>query len=880
MKLRLSPELTKKIPGITVAAVVIKNIRNERKSSMVTQLLRGACAQRKIEFKNEQKKKDILASLEKGHIGAVMLHEVQLLESKLRKISNNRELEMSNNLDGLCSYLSIKNLVPFFARDLDLVGNDLEIGLIKPKQGKHPEDFTFLPETRHMVLWLIDIGSMDKEDFIKLPDECIKAVQKYCQGVTDNIYILNADTPEADLNYISEKEQEYRKQVAEEEERKRLIELKKSEGLKDSEAEQLPDFLLAPVEIKKEPLIGEQILALLKGALESYLNESGHEGTETEKLLEIHVPNDHANGDFASGIAMKLAKKMEKTPLEVAEGIISRLPASELVDRAETAVPGFINIYLSQSFLLKELDRVIALKANYGRQTIGVGHKVAIDYSSPNIAKPLGVHHLLSTIIGQTLVSLLRFTGFEVAALNYPGDWGTQFGKLLYAYKTWGDESAVIKDPLNELLKLYVRFHDEAEKDPSFEDKGREEFRKLEEGDDDNLRLWGWMKELSIKEMERLYGILGVRFDEYLGEYMYLEPAKKIIQEGIEKGIVTEGENGAMVVKFEEDKYPPYILQKGDGTTIYATRDLASIKDRIERLKADILLYVVDVAQSLHFKQLFETANKFGYTEPEYKHVVFGRMQLPEGRMSTRKGEVILMDEVIKEAVSRSLALVAEKSGSLPLSEKEKIAQEMAISAIKYNIISQNRETNITFDWDRMLSLDGNSAPYLEYCYARANSIMRKSAGETAVTDEKNDKGRSSVKNEFQTDLFTMTESKAAESSAIGIANAGEIADIKPSLVEDPDTKPYSHPVEQALLHHLVSFPGSIVSSARDYKPNHLCTYLFDLARCFNAFYNELSVLTAGSPALKESRLKLVEATAQILKNGLTVLGISVFERM
>ncbi len=852
MKIKLSPELVSSIPGIKVAVLVLKNVKNDKKSSNVSQLLRGVCAQRKLQMKNEEKKKEILTILNHGKVRELMLPEVQLLESKMRRAAT-REIQLQNNLEGILNYLGIKYLVPIFGQDLDQTEKDLSIELIKPKQGKHPLDFSFNPDTKHVVVWLVDIGSMEKERFAALPQEFVKTIQKYCSGLGDNITMLDADNQEADLGYTSEKEIAYKEE-----------QLKKSQSEVDSETG-LPGFLnAAPSKVKPEPLLREKISDLLRRAVHEYLNSLGAFREELLELIEIEVPSDPSHGEYACSIAMKLAKELQKSPQEIAEAVIQLVPKNEIIDKAETAGPGFINLHIAPSFLISQLDSILSYRENYGRLTIGDGKVAAVEYSSPNIAKPLGVHHLLSTIIGQILANLYRFAGYKVYALNWPGDWGTQFGKLVYAYKTWGNEEEVLKDPLNELLKLYVKFHDEAEKDPSLDDKGRGEFKKLEEGDEENLKLWSWMKEISIRELERIYQKLDVHFDEYLGEYMYLADAKKLIAEGVEKGIITEGEKGALVVKFEADKYPPYIMQKADGTTIYAVRDLASIKDRVERLKADILLYVVDVAQKLHFNQLFETAQKFGFAGPELKHVFFGRMQLPEGKMSTRKGEIILLDEVLKEATARAKNLIEEKSRDLLPEEKSRIAEAMAVSAIKYNIISQNRETNITFDLDRMLSMEGNSAPYLQYTLARAQSILRKFTDEAARQKAPQ---LPSAKNNLQTDLFSLTEAKL-------------LAESLPVTVPGANEKPYTNPAELALLRLLPHFPEAIEQAVREYKPNIAANYLYELARAFNNFYDKVSVLSAGSEELKASRIKIVQAAAQILRNGLTVLGIAVFEKM
>jgi len=852
MKFLLQDEVVQSIPGVSAAVVVMKNVKNLRKTSTIASLLRGVCAEKKRELKDEDKKKMIQNLLKTGTQEGKTLPEVQLIKNLLNKIGTGKDVDSQNNISDLLHYLSIKYLIPTFGRDLDQVEKDLEVAYITPKKGKKVEDNDIIPETQHIVFWLVDIGSHPKEDFLKMPDLFASAIQKYCGGEKEAIYWLNADLMQVDLQYTSEKEKEYKELQEQKAQEEAIREKIKTTDEVPFIEETLPEPEGTPgeAETSVKQIIGDQLLKALK----AFLNAENLQVAEHEQTVHMENPHDSTHGDLACNIAMKLSKILGRSPRELAEGILKHFESIPQVQGTEIAGPGFINFKLSQSYLEHELENIIKQKQHFGRSNIGAGHKIMIEYSSPNIAKPLGVHHLLSTIIGQTLVDMYRYLGYEVTAVNYPGDWGTQFGKLLYAYKTWGNMEIVQKDPLNELLKLYVQFHNEAEKDPALEDKGREEFKKLEEGDEENHRLWQWMKDLSIKEIERLYQKLGVKFDLYLGEQMYLEAAKDIIKEGLEKAVITLGEREALIVKFENEKYPPYIVQKSDGTTMYSTRDLASIRDRIEKYQPEKIVYVVDVAQSLHFNQLFEAARLLGYTGADLVHVVFGRMQMPEGRMSTRKGEVILLDEVINEAETRASSLVAEKSPELSENERRDVAEKMAISAIKYNIISQNRETNITFEWDKILSLEGNSGPYLEYAYSRARSILRK------YRESLRAQPKAPSSKDAQTSLFSMTEETKHQ--------------------EEPQTEPFMHPSEQKLLHMLYKFPEVLERAAVDFKPNHICTYLYDLARAFSSFYNEAPVLSASRDDVKQARLKLVEAFSHVIGNGLKVLGIATFERM
>lgn len=853
MKLRLHPQLVEKIPGIVVAALVIQNINNARKNSTVAQLLRGVCEEKKRELKNEKKLANVTSALEHISCDGQVLSEGYLLESMLKKALKGTEIKSENNLLDVAHYVGLKYLTPVFGRDLDEVDRDLEVAFFTPQKKKKAPDMDYSRDTKNMVLWLVDIGTHNKEGFMALPETFTKLIHKYCGGKIADVYWLNAENPEADLGYVSEKE---------------MAALAEGPLPKPHPAQtgddSVPAFLQPTAStLKAELLLKDQLHAEVMKTVESLTAQLGVADKKILEDLRLEQPREKNHGDYATSIALKLGKLLGQNPKEVAEIIQKTLPKLPYLERSEIAGPGFINFYLSTEYLQQELKKILQLKQHFGKIGLGFGKKVLVEYSAPNIAKPLGVHHLLSTIIGQTMADIMRAAGYETVSLNYPGDWGTQFGKLLYAYKQWGDEAVVKKDPLNELLKLYVQFHNEVEKDPALEDKGREEFKKLEEGDPENMSLWSWIRELSIREVERIYKKLGVHFDEYLGEKMYVEAAKALIEEGKQKGIFVEGERGALIVPFEGEKYPPYMVQKADGTTLYSSRDIASIRDRIARFKPDMLVYVVDIAQSLHFKQLFETARKFGMDRVEDKatpidfvHLAFGRMQLPEGRMSTRKGEVVLLDEVIKEAVARSEKIIAEKSHDLDAAEKQRVAEAMAVSALKYNIICQNPETTMIFDWDRMLALDGNSAPYLEYSYARGQSILRKVQEMQGGKSAKKSPGAS----EKQTSLFTLEEDQKAASEA--------------------DVKPFEHPMEQQLLHLLVKFPEAVEAAAKTYRPNLITNYLYELAQTFNGFYNEVSVLHTAREDLQAARLDLVKASTQVLKNGMKMLGVTVFEKM
>ncbi len=863
MKIRLTPDLLQKIPGIRVGVLVIKNIRNVRKNSVVAGLLRGVTAEKKREMAKEERQEKITAHLRQTAVDNQVLAEAHLLESMLRKAQQGKEIKSENNAQDIAHYLSLKYLTPALGRDLDQTEKDIEVGFITPRKGKKAQDFDFSQQTLHLVMWFVDIGTMEKEMFEKLPEEFAKTITKYCSGTVEEKFLLNIDNPEADLNYVSERETQYAvemAQKAEEDARKAAENAEKKARADEEKAQKQKKGARAkatPRPAEFTPTLKRQLEVELSKAVKGLCETMGFCSKLFYEPVQVEKPKDKSHGDYATGVAFKLAKSINKTPREMVDLIQKNLPSLPYIEKVEFAEPGFMNFTLNKTYLRSELQKILELREHYGSINLGEGKKAMVEFSSPNIAKPLGVHHLLSTLLGQAIANIMEFCNYRVITANFLGDWGTQFGKLIYAFKNWGDRETVEKDPLNELLKLYVRFHDEAEKDITLEDKGREEFKKLEEGDEQNRHLWQWIREESIKDLERLYSQLGVHFQEYLPESLYEGKTKEIIEEGKAKNVFVEGEKGALVVKFENEEHPPYLIQKADGTTLYATRDIASIKDRIERFHPSKIIYVVDVAQSLHFKQLFATAKKMELTESELIHVVFGRMSLPEGKMSTRKGTVILLDELIKEAVERADKVVTEKSLALTDAEKEFITEGVALGAIKYQVLSQNRETNLTFDWDRMLSLEGNTAPYLQYSYARAESILRK-AREAAPAAPVQEPAADGI-HESQTDLFTLVAEKKGE-----IENA-ELLD---------------HNSEHELARMLVKFPEVIEASAETYKPNLISNYLFELSQAFNSFYRDVQVLNTVKPELRESRLQLVGGFAQVLKNGLRLLGITVFEKM
>lgn len=606
-------------------------------------------------------------------------------------------------------------------------------------------------------------------------------------------------------------------------------------------------------------LLGAFIQSNLKKAVAAAFPDTA-EIADFEPFVEL--AKDAAHGDYATNAAMALSKTLKKAPQQVANAIMEHFEKPEFLSKLEFAQPGFINFTLSADWVEAQLPEIISKKSVYIKPDIGQKQTVLVEYSSPNIAKPLGVHHLLSTIIGQALYNIYDYLGYKTVAINHIGDWGTQFGKLTVAYKLWGDKKKVEKDPIEELLKLYVDFHSEVEKDKvhgeELEQQARDEFKKLENGDKENTKLWQWFVAMSLKDAQKTYDALGgIHFDKIQGESFYSDKMDDIVVEGKEKKVFETGEEGALIVKFENDKYTPFLVQKSDGATLYGTRDLAAAKYRLKTWEPLKVLYVVDVAQSLHFQQLFETARLLDWYEgaSPLVHVSFGRMRFEDEKMSTRKGNIVRLNEVLLEAVERAKKIVAQKSPDVPEKKHADLARIIGIGSVKYNILCQNRSTDIVFQWDKILSLDGNSAPYLQYTHARANSILKK-----ANTEKRADRKKSE-------NQFTLFEA---------ISNVEQNS----NEVDADSTSTSKKPCELILAAHLLKFAEAVVRAAEEYRPNLITNYLYETAKLFNTFYHEVPVLQAESEYLRNFRLSLTRATKLIIKEGLELIGVEVPEEM
>ena len=554
-------------------------------------------------------------------------------------------------------------------------------------------------------------------------------------------------------------------------------------------------------------------------------------GADYTEKVDIQNSTKREFGDFQTNFAMVSSKLIGKNPREIASTLVDNFKENDIIEKLEIAGPGFINIYLKNNFLNEELKKVENEK--YDFSFLNTDKTIIIDYSSPNIAKRMHIGHLRSTIIGDSIKRTLQFLGFHTLADNHIGDWGTQFGKLIVAYKNWLNKKSYEEDPIGELERIYVQFSDEAKKNPALEDEAREELKKLQLGDEENQKLWKEFIDISLKEYNKIYDRLGVNFDYYYGESFYNDMMPAVLEELKEKGIACE-DQGALVVFFENDKLPPAIVQKKDGSFLYTTSDLATMKFRKDELNVDEAVYLTDDRQQNHFKQIFEIGEMLG--EPyNYKktHVVFGIMRFGDGMIfSSRSGNIIRLVDLLDEAKTQVKKVIDEKNPNIPEEEKEKIAEIVGSGAIKYFDLSQNRTSDITFTWDKVLSFEGNTGPYLQYTYVRIMSIFRKLKEENINVENK---------------------------------------DI---ILENMNG------VERELAVELLRFPQTVVKSYESYRPNIIADYLFDIAKLFNNFYNSNSILKEENKKIMDARILLAEKTAFILKEGLGLLGINTVDRM
>lgn len=546
------------------------------------------------------------------------------------------------------------------------------------------------------------------------------------------------------------------------------------------------------------------------------------------KPIEISIATNEKFGDFQTNFAMMNSKIIGGNPRKIAEEIVNEIgTCNHLIEKLEIAGPGFINIFLKDEYLGEYVSKMTTEKFEYTE--LNTKGDVIIDYSSPNIAKRMHIGHLRSTIIGDAVKRLYNFLGYHTVADNHIGDWGTQFGKLIIGYRKWLDKEAYEKNPIEELERVYVEFSKESENDPSLDDLAREELKKLQDGDKENYALWQEFIKVSLDEYNKLYNRMGITFDTYYGESFYHNMMPSVLDELVEKGLAVE-DQGAKVVFFDEkDNLHPCIVQKKDGAFLYSTSDIATVKFRKENYDINRLIYLTDERQQDHFKQFFKITEMLGW-DIEKIHIWFGIMRFADGVFSTRKGNVIRLEQLLDEGKKRALEVIEEKNPSLSDEEKNNIAEVVGVGAIKYADLSQNRQSPIIFEWDKVLSFEGNTAPYLQYSYARIQSIKKKAEemGKVITSDTK-------------------------------------------IVIKDK--------IERNLVTFLTLFPTMVLKAGETYKPNLLTDYLFDLAKKFNTFYNACPILNQEDEVLL-SRLLIADRTAEILRQGLDLLGIRTVDRM
>ncbi|MDP3799849.1 MAG: arginine--tRNA ligase [bacterium] len=570
----------------------------------------------------------------------------------------------------------------------------------------------------------------------------------------------------------------------------------------------------------------------MQSQIKNIINETVSKkfGLKNVPDFSVDIPEKSEHGDYACNIAMVLARTLKKNPLEIARIVDMELENWNLKNglKTEIAPPGFINFFVDTKSLGLVLKEIIKKKEKFG-SAAKKKDTVIIEYSSPNIAKPMGVHHLRTTIIGQSLVNMYNFLGYKVLAMSFPGDWGTQFGSLISAYKKWGDAKKFKLSPVKEMLNLYVRYSHLAESDETLQEEARLEFRKLEQGNKENRKIWNLFRKESFKDFDRVYKKLNIKIPLVFAESFFEPYLKEIITDAVNKKIAEQGENGSLIIKFK-DNTPPLLLQKSDGATLYATRDLAQMKYRVNKWHPSKIIIVVANQQTLYFSQVFKTAEMLGYAKKEnMQHVKFGMVLDSTGKkFATREGKLIPLANVLDEAVKRARKVIEKLNSKLSIKEKNKVASIVGIGAVKFFDLSQNRLSDIVFDWDKMLNLKGASAPYIQYSYARVKRVIKKSK----------------------------------------IKPSGK---IKIELLKETE--------ELNLLRHMLHFSETIEYSALKYEPNHLAEYLLRLAEKINNFYEKVPVISAEKE-IKNARLTLINSAATIIKSGMNLLGIEVVEQM
>lgn len=549
-----------------------------------------------------------------------------------------------------------------------------------------------------------------------------------------------------------------------------------------------------------------------------------------EKELEsyIETPKDSQNGDYAFP-CFRLAKELRKAPPAIANEIKEKIETVEEIEKIEVA-GGYLNFFINKSILAKEVLEEISKNEKYGKSEIGKEKNIVIDYSAPNIAKPFHIGHLRSTVIGGALYNIYKYLGYNVTGVNHLGDYGTQFGKLIEGYKMWGKEYDIEKDPINELTKIYIRINEACKNDEQILENCRNNFKKLEDGDSYCVEIWKKFRELSLQEFQKVYDLLGSKFDSWNGESFYSDKMPEVIEILEKTGKLIESQ-GAKIIDLEDKGInTPCIIEKSNGSTTYATRDLAAILYRARTYDFDKALYVTSYEQVLHFKQVFEVAKLLGLDEKYTKgleHVSFGMVLLPEGKMSTREGNIIKLEDLLNEAISRAKEIIEQKNPDLE--NKEEVAKKVGIGAVIFNDMSSSRIKDEVFDWNTILNFQGETGPYIQYTYVRTKSVLEK-AGYLPKMDE--------IKIEKLVDEYSLT-----------------------------------------ILKLIYNFEDVLIQVTDKNEPSILARYLIDLAKAYSSFYNENKIIVEDKD-IQNARVYLTYATSEVLKQGANLLGIQMPEKM
>ena len=554
------------------------------------------------------------------------------------------------------------------------------------------------------------------------------------------------------------------------------------------------------------------------------------DGVSYQEIYDaIALPPNTEMGDYALP-CFKFAKALRKSPVMIAEDLRISIMSdvtlmSDKVISEVSAVNGYLNFKINKDgFVRATLDKIMSEKDAFGSSAEGAGKTICIDYSSINIAKPFHIGHLSTTVLGGALYRIFNFLGYKAVGINHLGDYGTQFGKLISAYKRWGDKETIEKGGIRALNELYVKFHQEAEMHPEYDDEARAYFKKIEQGDEECQALFHWFKELTLKDVQKIYDMLDIHFDSYAGESFYSDKMQPVVDELREKSLLIES-RGAQVVDLEEYGMSPCIILKSDGSSLYATRDMAAAMYRKNTYDFDKCLYVVAYQQNLHFKQFFKVLELMGKEwSKDLVHVAYGMVSLEEGTMSTRKGNVVFLEDVIKKCIEKAYTILVEKNPDLE--NKEDVAQKVGVGAVIFGALYNSKIKDIVFSYDKVLNFDGETSVYVQYTCARANSVIQKG----------------------------------------GVVTEYEIPELTAEEIE--------------LVKALATFPETVKAAAEKYEPSYVARFAVDVSQKFNKFYFNCKILAAEDEKTKKFRLALTNATLQTLKNAFALLGIGIPDKM